>query len=257
MLISLLQQIVSAALVLLFGVLALRICVRTRAGLRDRPAVAWRLATAHFLVVGSIATAQALLSAGAVMAGRDSALFHWVGTYGPAANLGRGVASIVFGLMLIAAAGAYERWLPRLVSTAPSALVATTVVVTFLTLEVPVSSVNFVLAILSTVTAVVIMGALFIAVLNDSMDQLLWLALSAYALKETLRVSLFAVIAWWMVGQDVTAYRMFYWVGIFFSVTMVVLAVRRLRAAAAGRTVPALFERLSPMRTNAAGSRIA
>jgi hypothetical protein len=192
-----------------------------------------------------------------VTAGRGSALYDWVGTYGPAANLGRGVASIVFGLMLIAAAGGYPRWLPRLGSAAPSALVATTVVVTAMTLRVPVSSVNFVLAILSTVTAVVIMGALFIAVLNDSMDQLLWLALSAYALKETLRVSLFAVLTWWTVGQDVTAYRLFYWVGIVFSVTMVVLAVRRLRAAAEGREVPALFERLDPLRGRAAGSRIA
>jgi hypothetical protein len=199
-----------------------------------------------------------VLVAAGQMAGRDSALWKWVGSWAAAANLGRAVTSIVFGLLLIVAVAAHRRWLPRLGAAGFAVVAGTAVAVTLLTLPLPATyPLMTTLAVLSTLTAVVIMAALLGGLLNDSMDQLLWLALAAYALKETLRVSLFAVLAWWSMGRDVAAYRLFYWLGIAVSLTMVSLAVRRLRAAADGRPVPAPFERLHSLRHPAMGSRIA
>lgn len=255
-----LQQIGAALLALLFGVLALRVWRRAGGGRRDRSTVAWGLTAAAFIVVGVHATLHTVLSAAASAAGPDSALYRWVVGWTVAANLGRALVSVTFGVLLLAALVVHRRWVPRVARAAPAILAGTAVAATLGALRLPPATIyglSTSLAVLSTVTAVVMMGALLAAVLNDSMDQLLWLALAAYALKETVSVSLFAVLAWWSMAAHVEAYRIFYWVALGLSAGMVGLAARRLRMATAGRRVPALFERLHALRRPAAGAPLA
>ena len=254
--ISQLQQLVTAALALLFGVLALRVWRRAGGGRRDRATVAWGLAAANFIVVGVHASAHSLLAAAGWAMGRESALFRWVGSWAIAANLGRAVVSVVFGVLLLAGLVVHRRWVPRVARAGPAVLAGTAVFATAAALRLPYDNAYTLgtsLAVLSSITAVVVMAALLAAVLNDSMDQLLWLALAAYALKETVSVSLFAVLAWWSMAAHVEAYRIFYWVALGLSAGMAGLAARRLRMAAAGRRVPALFERMHALRRPAQG----
>jgi hypothetical protein len=250
-LINHLQQVGTALLALLFGVLALRVWRRAGPARRDRSTVAWGLTAAQFIVVGLYASVHSLLSAAAWMAGRDSALFRAVGEWAVAANLGRAVVSVVFGVMLVAALVVHRRWVPRVSRAGPAVLAGTAVIATLAARRLPPASIYSLatsLAVLSMVTAVVVMAALLAAVLNDSMDQLLWLALAAFALKETVSVSLFAVLAWWSMAAHAEAYRIFYWLAMALTAGMAGLAARRLRMAAAGRRVPALFERLHALR---------
>lgn len=251
MIISHLQQIGTALLALAVGVLSLRVWQRAGRVRRDRTAVAWGLTAAHFLVVGVHSAVHSAFSAAAFAAGRESALFRWVGDWVVAANLGRALVSVVFCALLLAALVAHRRLVPRVSRAGPALLLGTAAVATAAALRLPPATaygLGTSLAVLSAVTAMVMMAALMAAVLNDGMDGLLWLALAAYALKETLSVSLFAVMAWWSLAAHVEAYRIFYWMALALSGIMVWLAARRLRMAAAGRRVPALFERLHALR---------
>lgn len=251
--IFLVQQILASGFLLLFGVLALQVWRRAGPVRRDRATLAWGVAAAHFLLSGLYATAQAVLGAAGYSLGKNSALFRWVGEWSYAANLARGGLSVVFALIMLVLLVMRRRWVYRAAHLAPVLLTIAVVVLTAVALGMPALNTYYWLgtggALLSLATAVILMGALLAAVLNDGIDQLLWLSLALYALKETLSVSLFAIVAWWSLapyGQEV---RVFYWVSAALAVGMGVLAVRRLRLAGEGQRVPALFERMYTLRS--------
>lgn len=252
----LLLQLASSALLLVFGVTALRVWRRFGPVRRDRAALAWAVTAANFLVVGSYATAHSLASAAAVASGKESALYHFVVEWAQAANAGRGVASVGFGLLLGALMVAHRRSLPRIAGAAPAVLVTLAVVATLGARLLPdATPKGFVttVAVLNAVTAVVLMAALLAAVQNDGLDQLLWLALAVYALKETVSVSILAVMAWWSMAYVATYYTIFLWLQVVLAGVMAGLVGRRLYLASGGRRVPALFERLHALRRAAHG----
>lgn len=250
------QQILACGLLLLFGVLALRVWRRAGPVRRDRSAQAWGVTAAYFLVNGVYSTGHAVLAAVGLAMGRESALLKWVGTWAIAANLARGAMSVVFATILLLLLVLRRREVFRAAQLAPVLVAATGIAATVVVQQVPVLRTMYWLgtgmALLSMVTAVVMMGALLAAVLNDGMDQLLWLALALYALKETVSVSLFAIIAWWSLAAHPEAWRYFYWGAAALAAGMSALAARRLRLAGEGRHVPALFERLYTLRRSPA-----
>jgi hypothetical protein len=244
---SALLQLASSVLLLAFGVQALRVWRRFGTVRRDRAALAWVVTAANFLVVGSYATVHSLVSAAAVASGPESPLYGGVVRWSAATNAGRGIASIAFGLLLLALLVANRRFGPRIAQAAPVVLAATAVAATALGRMVPVSipsGLVTLMAVLNAVTAVVLMAALLAAVQNDGMDQLLWLSLAVYALKETVSVSLLAVLSFWGVANVSVYHTIFLWLQVVLTGIMVGLAARRLRLASGGRRVPALFERL-------------
>lgn len=250
------QQIVSSLLLLAFGVLALRVWRRARTGRLERATLAWGLTAANFLVVGGYSSAHSLIAALGWSMGRDSALYQWVGSWALAANVGRGVVSVLFPVLLLAVLVLHRRWAARVAQHAPAALAVTAVAGTAAALLLPdptsMHTLTTLLAVMCAATAIVLMAALLAGVLSDGMDQLLWLALAVYALKETLSVSLLAVIGWWSLAAQVDAYRLFYWLAMALNGSMVLLARRRLRLAVGGRHVPALFERAHALRRSPA-----
>jgi hypothetical protein len=254
--IAVIQQLFFSGLVLLFGVLALLVRRRFGPVRRDRAALAWALTATSFLVVGTYATLQALLSAIGKSLGDKSALFLFMAQWSPAANLARGVVSILFAAMLLVLMLSRRRWAARVVAAAPAVLTAAAVLSTLALRRLPDPSADAFLtqmALVSALTAVVMMAALFAAVHYDGMDQLLWLALAAYTLKETVSVSLMAVMAAWTMTYARTYFAVFYWVCIVIGACMAGLAARRLQLAVGGRRVPAAFEAVHALRRPAHG----
>ena len=233
--ITVVQQLLASGFLLLFGVLALRVWRRAGPVRRDRATLAWGVTAAYFIVSGGYSTGHAVLSGAALMAGKKSALFHWVGSWAIAANLARGAMSVIFAIVLLLVLVLRRRSVLRVTQLTPAVLVISGIVFTAVFLRLPsVLTMYWMgtgLALLSMATAVVMMGALLAAVLNDGMDQLLWLSLSLYALKETLSVSLFAIIAWWTLAAHPEAWHFFYWGCAELAAAMSSLAARRLRLA--------------------------
>jgi hypothetical protein len=250
------QQILNAALLLAFGLLSLRVWRAGAPARRDRATLAWGLTAAYFILSGAYTTVQALLGAAAMHAGEGSGLYRWFVSWTVAANLSRGVLSVVFALLLLALLVVNRRWVHRLARSAPAVLVSTAVLGTALLVyaaPVTIYQLSTGLAVLSMLTAVSLMAALMAAVVNDGIDQLLWLALALFALKETMSVSLFAVLAWWTMAPKKEAADIFFWGSMAVCTAMIGVAARRLRLAGKGRRVPALFERLHGLRRSPAG----
>lgn len=246
-----LSQLLASSFLLLFGLLALRVVRRAGPVRRDQAALAWSLSASYFLICGGYSALHALLSAVGWMIGKKSWLLGWVGTWSFAANLARGVVAVAFAALMLALMVGRRRQVWALARSAPLAIGGVTVVSTAVTLWIDVQTgfgLSVGLAVLGTLTAVLLMAALLAAILNDGMDQLLWLALVMYTLKEAVTVSQMAVFAWWSVAPHPEVYYIYYVTAAALGAGMCLVAVRRLQLAGAGRRVPALFERLYTQR---------
>lgn len=247
-----LQQLLTASLPLAFGLMALRVWRRAPLPRTDRATLAWGVTATYFVICHGYATGHAIVAAAADLgAGRNSALFRWVGSWAVAANLARGTVAFVYALVLLAVLVLNRRPLYRTARAAPALFAVVAVAGTAAALHLPMQTsfgLGTGLAVLSMLTAMALMGALLAAVLNDGMDQLLWGALALYTLKETVSVSLFAILAWWSTAPDMQAWHIFHWGSAVLGAVMVLIAVRRLRLAGEGRRVPALFERVYTLR---------
>ena len=247
-----LLQAAASGFLFLFGLLALQVRRRAGPARRDRATLAWSAATAYGLSGGGYSAVHAARAAASYVVGYGSAYGKWVGSWAIEASLARGVVAVVFGAMLLALMVMRHR-LHHLTRSMPLVLALTALVATIVVVQMPIQpsdyfGVSVSLAVLNGLTAILIMGALFAAVLNDGMDQLLWLSLALYALKETLSVSQLAVMAWWSLAPQSDVYYFFMASGVVLGAAMCAVAVRRLRLATQGRRVPALFERLYPAR---------
>jgi hypothetical protein len=250
------QQILSTVPLLLFGVLALLVWRRYGPVRRDRAALGWALTATSFLVVGTYATLHSLLAVSGRIMGTGSALYGLVNDWALAANMARSVVSVVFAGMLLVLMISRRRWGARVVASSPTVLTGTAVVATLALRPVRYpSSFAFLssMAIVAGVAAVVMMVALFAAIHSDGLDQLLWLALAIFTLKETMTVSFMAVIATWTMTYAATYFTGFYWVTAALAWCMVGVAGRRLQLASGGRRVPAPFERVHALRRAAHG----
>ena len=250
------QQILSTVPLLLFGVLALLVWRRYGPVRRDRAALGWALTASTFLVVGAFATLHSLLAASGHIMGTDSTLYRFVNDWALAATMARSVVSVIFGGMLLVLMISRRRWGARVVAYSPTVLAGTAALATLALRPVRYpGSFAFLstLAIVAGVAAVMMMAALFAAIHSDGLDQLLWLALSVFTLKETMTVSFMAVIAAWTMTYAATYFTVFYWVTAAMAWCMVGVAARRLQLASGGRRVPAPFERVHALRRPAHG----
>lgn len=180
---TLLLQSFSTVLWILFGVVSL--LVARYEGALPRHRSSWRLAGLAFLFVGLIKAAQNIFGSAAFAAGRGSELWNGYLWAAPAFDHSRTLALIVFFLLLLrrgnssSPVSVRKQFRTYLLFLAGGALVGAMVglnkkiVTTILHYEL--------VAVLDAVELVVVLCVLFIALLHNYLDRILWFALSTYA----------------------------------------------------------------------------
>ncbi len=102
----------------------------------------------------------------------------------------------------------------------------------------------------SAATVLLLLVALWRAVVTDALDRLLWTALLVYTLRETIDVGVTTTFAWKDVADAwVLPPRFFHFLAAGTYLVMIGHALWRLRMAREGREPPALFEPLDGTRT--------
>ncbi|HET6763521.1 MAG TPA: hypothetical protein VFH27_07605 [Longimicrobiaceae bacterium] len=231
-----------ALLTLAFGAVALRLAARLRRqGLNAAP---WALTGAAHLLAGGVAAVQTVLAACAFAGGPSGAAFRlYARLHGPLdESRGMLLAGFACALCLLVARRGRERWsAPRtwalLVVCAVIGALAGAGERTFQ------EHVHYpMVAVTSAATVLALLGALWLALLNDALDYLLWLALALYAVREALDVNLLSVFGWMGVGPAWLPGRAALdWAAACAWAAMLLLAVARDRAAAHGVATPGLF----------------
>lgn len=244
-------QVVNSALTLLFGVLAALAWRRLGADRWRKPQAGWLLTGTCFVIVGAFGTLHAIGSVLAVRAGSGSLLYRVVIDWGPVGNIGRSVGALAYGITLASLVAAPLHRVHQAASTARWVIAGATVAGTACAAAYgPMGTHTHMsaLAVLATGTVLAMLATLLVGVMNDGMDLLLWLAVAVYTLKQTVEVSVMAILAWWDINPGIGAALIFMWINVVAMAVGSALAQVRLRRAIENRHVPALFERLHALR---------
>jgi hypothetical protein len=209
----------------------------------------WWMTAGCFGLITAIALVQTAGSLAALTGGRGSVAWDLYVAWIPAGNYARSLPIIPFAVLLLAVAihprngGRYVG-----VTLGLCALFAVLGIGVGM-LEGPyVSSVHLSrIALISGVSVILLLAALLVATATDSYDQLLWLILGMYALKEALSVSLLSLMAWREFSRLVPPAALFQ-MTLAAWLVMVALSARRYHHAVKKRPVPALFERVDNRR---------
>jgi low affinity Fe/Cu permease len=245
---TLVLQTVATVLALPVGGVAL--AVARRLGGATRSAQAWSLTGWTFLLLGFLGVLSSVFSIWAVAEGSGTPVWNRYLDWAPAGNYARQFLVLAFAGMLVVLA--LPRPMPfRLRSALRVALgVAIAGGAVVGGLEGPLGSTNHMsrLAVLTTVAVVLLFSALLLAATTDAIDRLLWLALTTYALKQALSVSLLSILAWSAFSRGIQPNAL-YAMHIAAFCVMLLMVLRRYHHARRRQEVPALFERVdSPRR---------
>ena len=244
-------QLVNAVLTLLFGILATLAWRRQVVDRWRKPQAGWLLTGVCFVIVGAFGTLHAIGGVLAVRAGSGSLLYRMVIDWNPGGNIGRSVGALAYGIALASLVAAPLHRVRQAASTGRWMIGGATVAGTACAAAYgPMSTYTHmsVLAVLATGTVLAMLVTLLVGVMNDGMDLLLWLAVAAYTLKQTVEVSVMAILAWWDIQPGLEAALAFMWINVLAMAAASLLAGLRLRRAIENRHVPALFERLHAFR---------
>lgn len=240
-------QTAAAVAALPFGALALAIAHRVRGKASRREG--WLLTGWCFLLIGVVGTAQAAFSNAAMAAGPESRLWSLYLDWGAGGNYGRllPIAVLAAALIALSLRGPRGR---ALLSAAPLGFgVAMVLGFAIGAVEGPLGTSNHVarVAVVTAATVVMLLGALLLAAATDVMDQLLWLALAAYTLKQAVSVSLFSILAWMAFSTGNRPITLYVMHAAAWAVILLI-TLRRYQHAVRHREVPALFERVDAIR---------
>jgi len=239
-------QLLVPMLLLVFGVLALRVAPGPGTSTRT---TAWFMAGVTFVMNQAMATAHAALSVVAMLAGRESGLYALVVALLPSGNDARSTLVLGFALALAWVVLLGKPSPPRrAIVAAAVALMAVGFVAGFF--EPPVEQQHgrehwSLMSYLGAATAVVLFATLYRAMVRESIDWLLWVALALYAVQQALTSNIQMVLSWagFDGGWAPPPWTMS-WVGLVSALVMLACTARRLALARAGLEAPGLLERL-------------
>ena len=243
---SLATQLLVAVLTMGFGVLALRVAPEPGSSTRT---AAWFLAGVTFAPEGAVATLHAILAVVAVLAGRGTSFWDVYMRFTPAGNDARSTVVLGFALalawvVLLERPAPARRWS---VLAVPVLMLAGFVAGLF---EPPVGSRQgadhfSVMSYFGAATAVLLFASLYRAMVRESFDWLLWVALALYAVREALSSNIQMVLSWagFGGGWSPPAQAMV-WVGLVSAFAMLACTTRRLAIARAGGDPPGLLGRI-------------
>jgi hypothetical protein len=243
----LIYQNIAVLAALPFGLVGLAIARRTRPS--DRRRDGWLLTGWCFLITGAVGGALIPVSHLAVASGPESAIWRHYVALAPGANYARmlAVAVLAVALIVLSVRSCDRRSL--LHATFGGIVLALVAGFAAGAIEGPLGETNHVarLAVITAATVLLLLAGLLIAAATDVIDQLLWLALAAYTLKQALSVSLFSILAWMAFSTGVRPTTLFL-MHVAGWVVILLFALRRYHAAVCRREVPALFERVDSLR---------
>jgi hypothetical protein len=227
-----------------FGVLALR--VASQPGTSAHTAV-WFMAGVTFVCAGAVATLHAVLAVGAALAGEGTTFYDVYLRFMPPGNDARSVVVLGFALAFawVVLLGRPAPGRRTIVGGAAGLLAAGFVAGLF---EPPVGAGGGHFSVMScfgAATAVLLFAALYRALVRETIDWLLWVALALYAVQEAIISNIQGVLSWAGFGGGwAPPPRAMYWVGVLSAFAMLACTARRLAIARAGGEAPGLLERL-------------
>jgi hypothetical protein len=237
-------QLLVDLVTLCFGLLALATARRT-AHAPPETGAPWYLAGACFTLAGVHGALQSMLALWAVLT-RHPAVMEAIRTVQVPGNDGRGFILLAWAALFLGLVAARRLGTPpapyRVVGILLLAMLAGT---TLGVLESPfVRSQHYsIISITSAVVVMMLLAALWLAAVRDSVDYLLWSAVLVYAVREAVDVSLLSIFSSLSVPQSWTPAR---WhlqaLAVVAYTGMSALAARRLVLARRGAEVPALFD---------------
>jgi hypothetical protein len=238
-------QTAVALLGFLFGVQALGV-TRALSGTRAAHHAAWELTAVGFLVAGVSSVVWSAFAVWAVAAGPGSAAWNGSVTWMPVGNYGRSVAKAMLALLLCCIP-----WLAGLTPRARGAASLGSLLAMFAAggvygyLEGPLrSGTHFsIYAVFQTAELILLLAALFIAVLQSSMDRWLWAILAIYGVRQALNALSVSALAWLGIpGRWALSPMVVHLMGVASYLMMMALAHRRLQLARRRVAVPGMFD---------------
>jgi hypothetical protein len=232
-----------ALLTLAFGAAALRVCARPSDGGRS---CAWYLAGVTFATSGALATLLNVVAVAGVAAGPRSSAYALSVRLQPPGNDGRGFAvlgfAVAFALLCAGRGGALTR---RRVAAWVGIPLAVGVVVGAIEGAFQIDKQYTMLSVVSGATVVVLFAALYAALVRNSVDWYLWIALALYSVREALNSIIEAARAAGYISKEwMPDQASILWLGAASMVVMLACTLLRLGVLRTGREPPALLERL-------------
>ncbi|HEV7588117.1 MAG TPA: hypothetical protein VGO40_08280 [Longimicrobium sp.] len=243
---TLVLQVVVAALILGFGVLARRIAPTP--GVSPRT-TAWFMAGVTFTLDGGLAVVHATAAVAAMVIGPHSSFYAWFVRLLPAGNDARSL--LVFGFAVGLG------WMLLLGRPAPSAraIIAAACLLMLVGFAVGLAEPPVlqrgggahltVTSLFGAITAVLLFAGLYRGMIRESVDWLLWTSLALYATQEAISSNIQTVLAWAGFGGGwAPPVRTIMLAGLVAACVMLACAIRRLSIARAGGDAPGLLERI-------------
>jgi len=243
---SLTLQLLVSALILGFGVLARRVAPAPGGPVRT---TAWFLAGVTFVAQGVVATLHSILAIVAVAAGPGTRFWNVYMRLMPAANEARNMVVLGFALALawVVLLGRPSPRARAVVAAAVALMAAGTVIGLF---EPPVQAQGGgehfgIMSYFGAATAVLLFAVLYRAMVAESIDWLLWVALALYAVQEALSSNIQMVLSWAGFGGNWRPpNQSMHWAGLVAAFVMFACTLQRLAIARRGAEPPGLLERL-------------
>lgn len=244
--VTLAMQCVVAVLTLVFGITALRVAHAAR----ESPAyhrAGWLLTGIVFTILGlSTAIQNCVAAPWAYFAGEGTPVYDLYIRYSPVGNHSRGFLVVAYAMMMVGLAGLWRGARRHFgAAVVAASLVAMTVGAVVGWREGPLVQVTHwtATAISDSAELLFLLGALFVGVIWNTTDRLLWIALVIFTVHELLDVVWFSALAW----SDVPGawYPSTVFLHGYASVAyllMIGVAARRVRLARDGVSVPGLVE---------------
>lgn len=229
----------------LFGVQALGV-FHALPGARPAHRAAWELTAIGFLVAGVSSVVWSVFAVWAVVAGEGSAAWNGSVTWMPVGNYGRSLVKAMLALILCCIP-----WLAGLTPRARRAASLGSLLAMFAAggvygyLEGPLrSGTHFsIYAVFQTAELILLLVALFLAVVQSTMDRWLWAILAIYGVRQALSALSVSALAWlgfpgrWALNPMVV-----HLMGVASYLMIMALAHRRLQLARRGVAVPGMFD---------------
>lgn len=236
--VALALQLTGSVLLLAFGAACLRVAPRPGQTLG---AGGWFLTGVTFATIGAIATFQNVWAIWAVAEGSGSGVYRAFIAATDVLNTPRSIASVGYSAALVALVFASRPFLTsRQVAVGLPMLLAAGVLLGW---DLSREELLRLLAVLEAASLVLLLAALYRALLADAFDHLLWAAIGIYAAREAINsnfLSMLSLPASWRPSA-----QLFQVVKVVSSVLMIACALRRIALERAGREVPTLMQRIA------------